>query len=81
MIDTILNTYCEVEFLCKDNSPNWIGPFILFVSGFILGCFEGLSQNIMLIKNKDYKIENPIGVGLKCILVIFFISLFFGWTL
>ena len=81
MIDTILNTYCEVEFLCKDNSPNWIGPFILFVSGFLIGCLEGLSQNIMLIKNKDYKIENPIGVGLKCILVIFFISLFFGWTL
>ena len=81
MMDTILNAYCEVEFLCKDNSPNWIGPFILFVSGFILGCFEGLSQNIMRIRNKDYKIENPIGIGLKCILVIFFLSFLIGWIL
>tara|TARA_B100000989_G_scaffold207607_1_gene157331 strand:+ start:271 stop:516 length:246 start_codon:yes stop_codon:yes gene_type:complete len=79
MIDTILNTYCEVEFLCKDNSPNWFGPYILIFSTIILTMLEVLNQNGRKTKNSNTDISKPVLDMFKFCIIIFLVSFLIGW--
>ncbi len=79
MLETILNTYCEVEFLCKDNSPNWFGPYILIFSTIILTMLEVLNQNGRKTKNSNTDISKPVLDMFKFCIIIFLVSFLIGW--
>ena len=69
-LKTLLNTYCEVEFLCKENSPNWLGFFLILITIIILYLLDDSanSRNLMTVT-----------VGL--VLFFLIISLILGWLL
>ena len=78
MIDTILNTYCEVEFLCKNNSPNWIGFFIIFIITLLISFLDMISLGI---EKKPIE-EHLIFFQNFIVVIIFFIlCLFVGWII
>lgn len=79
MIETILNTYCEVEFLCKENSPNWFGPYILIIFTMILTMLEVLNQNSLKTKNSNTDVSKPVLDIFKFCIIIFLVSFLIGW--
>ena len=81
MIETILNTYCEVEFLCKDNSPNWLGFFLFFIIYWLLVNYS-LILELKVLKSSPEEFEkkhneNVFNVSIK-FLIFFIVSLLLG---
>ena len=78
MIDTILNTYCEVEFFCKNNSPNWIGPFIILTISLIISFLDMIS---LTTEKKTFDERSIILQNVVVVISIFILCLFIGWIL
>ena len=70
LLKIILDTYCEVEFLCKENSPNWFGFFLILIVIIVLYLLDDSANS-----------RNLMTVTASLVLFIFIISLTFGWLL
>ena len=73
-MDTILNTYCEVEFLCKDNSPNWIGFFLFFLLYWFIKVFSVIFERVVL---KSSPAEFQLNINKTILNIIFQFIVFF----